>query len=406
MKLSIIVPVFNNLEMTIDCLNAIKSNTEDDLFEVIVIDNGSNPPFKNPAWKNFSYLRNETNLGFPVAVNQGIKAAKGEVIILLNNDVICVQGWASRLLAHLDTYSIVGPLTNYASGLQQITIPVYQDEQELNLRANEWAAKHKGQVEEVSWIIGFCMAFKKSLWEEIGPFDESLWPCSGEEVDFCMRAKVIGHRVGIVKDVYVHHAGSQTFNELERSGQLNYQDICFKNDRHLESKWGKEVFTQEIKIPAPTNITGTKLNLGSGYRPQEGFINIDNRAEVSPDLVCDITQPLPFADSSVDYVRAHDILEHIPLGKTHQVIEEIYRILKPGGIFESFTPDAEFGQGAYQDPFHLSFWVEQSWHYYSDPDCRALYSTKANFYIESIKRIESNYRVFHLHVIAKAIKEA
>jgi GT2 family glycosyltransferase/predicted SAM-dependent methyltransferase len=404
--ISICIPIFNQHEVAKACLQSIVANTGN--YQIVIVDNGSKPAAIFPEHfgiGNNIYIRNEENLGFPVACNQAIKAATGDTIILLNNDCIVTQGWASRLLAYLDTYSMVGPMTNYCAGLQQVTIPVYQDEQELNVQAMEWFERHNDESQEVNWIIGFCMAFKKSLWEEIGPFDESLWPCSGEEVDFCMRAKAMGHRIGIIKDVYVHHAGSQTFNEMERSGQLKYQDICFKNDRHLELKWGKEVFMQEIKPPSTINVTGTKVNLGSGYRPQEGFINIDNRAEVNPDIVCDITQPLPFADSSVDYVRAHDILEHIPLGKTHQVIEEIYRVLKPDGVFESFTPDAEFGQGAFQDPFHLSFWVEQSWHYYSDPDCRALYGTKANFDIESIKRIESNYRVFHLLVIAKAIKE-
>ena len=408
---SIIIPIFNQHEITLECLDAIQKNTKG--YEIILVDNGSTPSFFKVNddiieidGVDYKTIRNETNLGFPVAVNQGIKAAKGEVIVLLNNDCICTQGWATRLLAHLDSYSIVGPMTNYCTGLQQVTIPVYQDEKELNLRANEWAAGHVGESQEVNWIIGFCMAFKKSLWEEIGPFDESLWPCSGEELDFCLNARKRGYRIGIAKDVYIHHEGSQTFKELVRTKQVNYKAICDRNDRHLESKWGKKVFIQEIKSPsASINPNEIKLNLGSGYRPQEGYINIDNRPEVNPDLICDITQPLPFEDNSVDYIRAHDILEHIPLGKTHQVIEEIYRILKSNGIFESCTPDAESGQAAFQDPFHLSFWVKNSWLYYSDKATRDLYGTKANFNIESMQNIDSGRGVIHLHVIAKVTKE-
>lgn len=411
--ISIIIPAWNQHEMTEECLGAIRENTSD--CEVIIIDNGSNPKLYtrdgNVIWRiyddHFHIIRNETNLGFPVAINQGIKAAKGSTIVLLNNDCVVSQGWSERLLRHLDSYSIVAPVTNYCAGLQRVTIPVYQDEQEFNQEAEKWAGAHKGESQEVNWVIGFCMAFKKSLWDEIGPFDESMWPCSGEEVDFCMKARKAGHKVCIAKDVYVHHEGSQTFKAMEKAGQVNYEETCHKNDRHLEEKWGKGVFVQSIEDTACEDAPGStiKLNLGSGLRKIEGFINIDNRPEVNPDLVCDITQGLPFEDSSVSYVRAHDILEHIPLGKTLPVIEEIYRVLKPGGIFESFTPDAETGQGAFQDPHHLSFWVEQSWLYFSDPDCRALYGTKANFKIESIKRIESNYRVFHLHVIAKSRKE-
>ncbi len=414
--ISIVVPVYNNLSMTNDCLKALYDNTDN--YQLIVVDNGSSPAFASPDYMfedktgngigSIKVIRNETNLGFPVAVNQGIKAAKGEGIILLNNDCIVSQGWATKLLTHLDSYSIVGPVTNYSAGLQQVTIPVYQDEQEFNREAEKWAVAHAGESQEVKWVIGFCMAFRKSLWEEIGPFDENIWPCSGEEVDFAMRARKVGHKIGIAKDVYVHHVGSQTFKAMEKDGQVNYQDSCHKNDRHLEEKWGKGVFVQEIENTAREDASGTtiKLNLGCGLRPMEGFINIDNRSEVNPDLVCDITERLPFDDSSVDAIRAFDVLEHIPLGKTLPVIEEIYRVLKQGGIFESFTPSTD-GRGAFQDPTHLSFWNKNSWLYFSDSDCRELYGTKANFDFVKNEDVITNveWKIVHTHVIAKSRKE-
>ena len=98
-----------------------------------------------------------------------------------------------------------------------------------------------------------------------------------------------------------------------------------------------------------------KLNLGSGYRPSEGFVNIDVNPDCEPDIVCDITYGLPYKDNEVDAIKAVDFLEHIPIGKTIFVIEEIWRVLKPGGIFEHVTPSTD-GRGAFQDPTHLSFW--------------------------------------------------
>ena len=149
-----------------------------------------------------------------------------------------------------------------------------------------------------------------------------------------------------------------------------------------------------------------KINLGCGKRKLNGFLNCDNRKEVNPDLVCDVADGLPFEDSSIEEVKAIDFLEHIPLGKTIGVIEDIWRVLIPGGIFESFTPDAEYGQGAFQDPMHLSFWVENSWKYFSEAMSRELYDIKANFRIAFLKRIndDSMGRIFHLHVLAIAIK--
>lgn len=149
-----------------------------------------------------------------------------------------------------------------------------------------------------------------------------------------------------------------------------------------------------------------KLNLGSGFRPQAGFINIDNSMKCEPDVLCDVTDGLPYDDSSVDEVRAWDLLEHIPIGKIIFVIEEVWRVLKAGGLFESFTPDAERGQGAFQDPTHVSFWVENSWLYYSHPAYRQLYDIKANFEPIDIRRVatDEHSRVYHLHVKAIAKK--
>jgi len=122
----------------------------------------------------------------------------------------------------------------------------------------------------------------------------------------------------------------------------------------------------------------TKLNLGSGFRPMDGYINIDLQERCNPDMVCDVTQGLPFCDEDVAEVRAFDFLEHIPLGKSVAVIEEIWRVLVPGGLFEHMTPSTD-GRGAFQDPTHLSFWNINSWLYFVDDAHRNLYGIKAKF---------------------------
>ena len=399
--ISIVIPCFNQHDMTADCINVIRENTQN--FELIIVDNGSDPPISPPftGFNETTVIRNETNLGFPAAVNQGIRAAKGDVIVLLNNDVIVTPGWANRLLRGLESFSIVGPLTNYAAGMQGVTVPVYDSADALNRVAEEWAQENDGREIEVNWVIGYLMAFRKSLFDEIGEFDESLWPCSGEEIDFCYRARAVGLRIGVVADLYVHHYGSKTFKAMD----VDYQAICERNDKHLRDKWGGDFWSgQEVGLKvSPMKPGEVRLNLGCGYDHIDGYVNIDNREEVKPDVVCDVIDGLPYEDSTVDYVRAHDFLEHIPLGLTVPVVTEIWRVLKPGGTLESLTPDAENGQGAFQDPHHLSFWVENSWLYFSDKNARDLYGTKANFSVE-IQRVETGNRVFHLHVFAKAIK--
>lgn len=249
--ISIIIPVYNNLEMTKECINAVRECTTD--YEIIVVDNGSEPAFIKPytGFVDLLIIRNETNKGFPVAINQGIKVAKGDVIVLLNNDVVVTPMALNRLAEWLlDDFAIVGPLTNYCAGKQKVSIPVYNTKEELYERGNEVAEENNNEAVEVNWLIGFCMAFKKSLYEEIGEFDESLWPCSGEEIDFCYKAKAKGHSIGIALDTYVHHFGSQTFHELVKTGQVNYNDVCVRNDKHLAKKWGASFWTNQEVVYA------------------------------------------------------------------------------------------------------------------------------------------------------------
>lgn len=400
--LSIIIPVYNQLEMTAECIQAVLENTSHDC-EIIIVDNGSDLPFKPPfsGFTDIRVIRNIENKGFPAAVNQGIREARSEIVVLLNNDVIVTPGWSGRLLSAMNEFAIVGPVTNYCAGIQKVQASDYENIEELNQAAYDWAEDYGDSVQEVTFIIGFLMAFRKSLVDEIGFLDETLWPCSGEEVDFCFRAREAGYRVAIVNGCYVHHEGSKTFQEMHKKGQIDYADICMKTDEHLNLKWGGNFWERQTinSSPAPKGVC---LNLGCGYHKLEGFTNIDNRAEVKPDQVCDVIEGLPYADNSIDMIRADDFLEHIPIGKTVQVVEEIYRVLKPGGIFESSTPSTD-GRGAFQDPTHISFWNRNSWLYYSDPAYRNLYGIKADFEIESIEDTEPDpaWMIIHTHVIAR-----
>jgi len=392
--------------MTSECINTIREHTQD--YELIIIDNGSEPIYKPPfgGFTEIQIIRNEENKGFPVAVNQAIQEAKGDIICVLNNDVFVTPGWSGKLISALDGYSIVGPVTNFCAGIQRVQIDTYENLDELNQAADDWAEGYGDSIEEVNFIIGFCMVFKRSVYDEVGRFDESLWPCSGEEVDFCLRAREKGHKVGIINGCYLHHEGSQTFTAMDKAGDLNYLEICKRNDEHLAKKWGSNFWKHQM-INASPDPKGISLNLGCGLKHSHipGAINIDNREEVEPDLLCNVLDGLPYGDNSVDMIRADDFLEHIPNGKTIQVIEEIWRVLKPGGIFESSTPSTD-GRGAFQDPTHVSFWNRNSWLYYSDPAYRNLYSIKADFEIESIEDTEPDpaWMVIHTHVIAKARK--
>mgnify|MGYP000886309855 CR=1 FL=1 len=102
-----------------------------------------------------------------------------------------------------------------------------------------------------------------------------------------------------------------------------------------------------------------RLNLGCSDAHEPGFLNVD----ICPpaDVVADLRERWPWDDASIEYIRAHDIVEHLP-SKIH-TMNEAHRVLASGGTFEIRVPTTD-GRGAFQDPTHCSFWTPNDWRYY------------------------------------------
>lgn len=131
-----------------------------------------------------------------------------------------------------------------------------------------------------------------------------------------------------------------------------------------------------------------KIDLGCADYKADGYIGIDKIKMEGVDIVCDCENGLLFQDNEVDEIRAYDFLEHIHQDKIIFLMDEIWRILKDGGKFIFKVPDAEKGQGAYQDPTHKSFFVMNSFKYYENDYYRKLYNIKAKFKINQLEQIK------------------
>ena len=117
------------------------------------------------------------------------------------------------------------------------------------------------------------------------------------------------------------------------------------------------------------------IDLGGRLGRPPGYLGLDY---FDGDICCDIRRGLPFADASIGCIRAYDFLEHIPHCRdsacrhgahgeplcTVGMMNEIYRVLVPGGWLISRTPSTD-GRGAFQDPTHCSFWNLNSFWYYT-----------------------------------------
>lgn len=148
-----------------------------------------------------------------------------------------------------------------------------------------------------------------------------------------------------------------------------------------------------------------KIDLGCGRRKRgPDWVGFDCQALPGVDVVGDANEKLPFDDNCADEVAAFDFLEHVHNDKRIHIMTEIWRILKPGGVFISMTPSTD-GRGAFQDPTHYAFWNINSFLYYTDDAHRALYGIVPKFETLFIRTTPMNsLQVCYVEAVLKAVK--
>jgi predicted SAM-dependent methyltransferase len=104
-----------------------------------------------------------------------------------------------------------------------------------------------------------------------------------------------------------------------------------------------------------------KLNLGCGWNKLDGYINLDRNSQWEPDVVAELPE-IPFPDETFTHIVAWHIIEHLP--DKISLFNECWRVLEPGGELHILTPYA-FSHAAHQDPTHVTFWVPESFAYYT-----------------------------------------
>ncbi|QDT40357.1 SPBc2 prophage-derived glycosyltransferase SunS [Gimesia alba] len=242
---SIIIVTHNQLPYTQQCIDSLRMRT-DEPYELILVDNGSTdgtPDYFN-SLADADVILNSENLGFPAAVNQGIAAASGDNILLLNNDTLMTTGWLHRLLARLhssEDIGIVGPVSNNISGPQQIPV-TYTDLASLDGFAWDLGKRHDQQSLDESRLVGFCMLFKRTLVDKIGTLDERFGIGCFEDDDFCRRANAAGYRTVIAADSFVHHFGSRSFI----GSNADFTGIMQENEQKYREKWQTPVEQKEL----------------------------------------------------------------------------------------------------------------------------------------------------------------
>ncbi len=239
-KVSIVILSYNNLRYTLDCLESILTQSSYPNFEVILIDNASPELEVREALGKLEDPRlrivlNEENKGYAGGNNQGMAMARGDIIILLNNDTICPADWIERLVEPLrdnPRLGMVGPMTNSAGNEQMLDVfCAGASSQHTWLR--DFYRVRRGRRHLTDRLGFFCVALRRELYEQIGDLDEGFELGYFEDDDYCLRAVAAGWQLAVIEDAFVYHHGSVSFNSIDTERRRVLQE---RNRRRFEKK--------------------------------------------------------------------------------------------------------------------------------------------------------------------------
>jgi len=223
---------------TAACLKSLRSKTHLP-YKVIVIDNGSKDETVRSlrADRNVYHIENTNNLGFAAGFNIGLSMVDTPYFVICNNDVLFSDYWLSHLVKYIERdpkLMIMGPVSNYVSGPQQIKTPELLSDDDLESFSRE--IHNEGKAPHVSFlrIVFFCTLFKSEVLRRVGFLDERYGMGNFEDDDYCMAVAARKLKAAFAPSVFIFHHGSQSF----KNNNVLYKQLMEKNKKIFMQKWG------------------------------------------------------------------------------------------------------------------------------------------------------------------------
>jgi GT2 family glycosyltransferase/tetratricopeptide (TPR) repeat protein len=284
---TLIILCCNQLEYTRQCMESVLRHTHTP-FELVLVDNGSDDGTgayldeikARLGAARVVVIRNETNQGFAVGCNQALAKARGQYLVLLNNDTIVTDRWLEGLVAlslhDWPRTGLVGPVTSYARPPQEIPVD-YQSPEQLDAFAAQRKRRFAGQALAVERLTGFCLLIRRDVLEAIGGrLDEQFGVGFFEDDDLCVRALEAGFHLAVALDVFIHHYGSRTFRGLG----IDSRRQLTENLERFKAKWGEEK-SAGYRLPegelGPVAVANAAKQEANGQTDHEGSRPLSSR---------------------------------------------------------------------------------------------------------------------------------
>jgi len=220
----VIIPVYKGKAETLHCIFNVLHFEQQTRFELLVIDDASpaaglSRELGELAEKHhFTYIKNDTNIGYVRSVNVGMKRHPDRDVVLLNSDTQPCNGWLDRLRATAGRDPRTATVTPLSNNATICSYPVFDRDNPCPLEVTSETLDHIARrvnadhVVEAPTAVGFCMYIKRECLNDIGLFDEAAFNLGyGEENDFCQRAIHKNWKHVIAPNIFVWHWGARSF---------------------------------------------------------------------------------------------------------------------------------------------------------------------------------------------------
>jgi GT2 family glycosyltransferase len=285
-KTSIVIPVFNKIEFTFQCLRSLLREVDFRETEVIVVDNASTDATRE-LLSHFRglvrVLENEENRGFVDACNQGAAEARGSYLLFLNNDTVVEPGWLEALVETLERDAragAAGSMFLYPDGrVQEAGAILWSNGEAFHYG---WGRSPEdprfGFAREVDYCSGASLIVRKELFDRLGGFDRRYAPAYYEDADLCMGVRSLGYKVVYQPASRVVHFEGATAGTDTRSGFKRFQVVNrskfldkwratlerehlpqdpSRAERAANRKWATQVAVFDDRTPTPDRDAGS-----------------------------------------------------------------------------------------------------------------------------------------------------
>ncbi|MWC30899.1 glycosyltransferase [Paenibacillus sp. MMS18-CY102] len=363
--ISIVVPAYNKLEFTKQCVESILKYTQDFEFELILVNDGSTDgtkeyyaSIKHPNKKVINLYK---NTGAMNAYFIGTRAVEGRVLVSVSNDVIVLNNWLSNLMTCLEsdpTIGMVVPMTNKISNKQSINV-TYESHEEMQQFAAAFNHSDPNKWMERERLCPFLHVVPMDIFGKGLCHDRLYQHAEFCDDDISLLLRKSGYKLILAGDTYCHHYGSVSLREGQKdNNSLNVSREIFKQ-KHKIDPWndiidGVDYLYSGFELREKASVRLLSLDPGFGKVPYAIRNHYKNAGILDVQLVNAVfdrtfaTVYEQFHDPFIFVQSIHELVQevsghrydHILLCKPLEYYDEIEQLIR--SINKLLTEDGEF----------------------------------------------------------------